>query len=101
MGGVFAVFALALGRFPTRVLVNPLLIWIGKLSFSMYLTHFAVLAGFRAIGVSAQFRIGDGSALLHYLLVVAATAGVSAISYRVVERPGIDFGRRLILRWES
>ncbi|MBY0493550.1 MAG: acyltransferase [Cyanobacteria bacterium] len=101
MGGVFALFALALGRYPTRLLVNPVFIWIGKLSFSMYLTHFAVIAAFKAIGVSERFSAGDSGALLHYLLVVAATAGVSLICYRVIERPGIEFGRRLILRMES
>jgi len=42
-----------------------------------------------------------GCRLAHYLLVVAATAGVSSICYRFIERPGIAAGRRLIDRLES
>ena len=101
MGAILALFALTLARYPVRVLVNPLFIWIGKLSFSMYLSHFAVIDAFRASGISARFPSGDSSAFLHYLLVVAATAGVSSICYRVIERPSIDAGRRLIDRLES
>jgi peptidoglycan/LPS O-acetylase OafA/YrhL len=101
MGAILALFALTLARYPVRLLVNPLLIWIGKLSFSMYLSHFAVIEGFGASGISARFPSGNGSAILHYLLVVAATATVSSICYRLIERPGIEAGRRLIDRLES
>lgn len=101
MGAVFAVFALALERWPVAVFVNPLTTWIGKLSFSMYLSHFAVIDAFAAAGVSARFGSGDGAALLHYACVAAATAGVSWLCYRWIERPGIAAGRRLIARLEQ
>ena len=53
------------------------------------------------LGVSRQFPRGDISAALHYLLVVAVTAAVSSISYRVIERPSIAAGRRLIAGMEG
>lgn len=101
MGAAFALLTLLLERWPFGVLVNPVTILIGKLSFSMYLTHFAIIDFFRVTGISARFGRGDGPALLHYLLVVVATAGVSWICYRAIERPGIAAGRRLIERLEE
>lgn len=101
MGAAFALLTLILERWPARLLVNPVTTMIGKLSFSMYLTHFAVLDLFRVAGISARFGHGDGAALLHYLFVVAAAAGVSWICYRAIEQPGIAAGRRLIERLEK
>lgn len=100
MGALFALLALMLERRPGRVLVNPVTVWVGKLSFSMYLSHFAVIDAFTAAGISGRFGQGDRAALLHYLCVVAVTAGVSWACYRIIERPGIAAGRRLIARLE-
>lgn len=101
MGAGFALLALGLAISPTRVLVNPLTRWIGTLSFSMYLTHFAVIEAFAALGITARFGGGDVPALLHYVCVVMVTAGVSWVCYRLIERPGIEAGRRLIERLEA
>lgn len=101
MGVAFALLALGLAVNPARLLVNPLTRWIGKLSFSMYLTHFAVLDAFAALGISGRFGRGDIPAGLHYLCVVTVAAAVSWVCYRWIERPGIDAGRRLIDRLEA
>lgn len=98
MGAVFAVCALVLSRYPIAPLVNPVTTWIGKLSFSMYLTHFAVLDAFAAAGISRSFPATDAGALAHYVLVVVAAAGVSWLSYRLVEQPAIRAGARFIDR---
>lgn len=101
IGALLALFALVITRYPLPLVVNPLVTWMGTLSFSMYLTHFAVIDAFKAIGLSQRFGSGNVPAILHYALVVAATAGVSALCYRLIERPGIEAGRRLIDRLES
>lgn len=101
MGAAFGLLTLILERWPARLFVNPVTTMIGKLSFSMYLTHFAVLDLFRLAGISARFGHGNGAALLHYLFVVLAAAGVSWICYRAIEQPGIAAGRRLIERLEK
>jgi peptidoglycan/LPS O-acetylase OafA/YrhL len=67
----------------------------------MYLTHFAVIEAFTALGLSSRLGGGNASALLHDLGVVAVTAGASWPCYRLIERPGIDAGRRLIERREA
>ncbi|MEO8677587.1 MAG: acyltransferase [Vicinamibacterales bacterium] len=100
MGAVFALLALALARRPVFALVNPLTIQIGKLSFGMYLSHFAVIDLFRAVGVSQAFGSGDVPAVLHYGAVVSVTAAISWVAHVTLERPGIGAGRRLIARLE-
>lgn len=101
MGALFAIIALVLAHHPIAVLVNPVTTWIGRLSFSMYLTHFAVLDALTAIGVSKLFPANDIGALSYYFVVVAGAAGVSWLSYRFIERPGIKLGARVIDHLEA
>lgn len=101
MGALCALFAVLLARRPTVVLVNPLTEWIGKLSFSMYLIHFAVLDAATALGMGGLGHAGDKGALLHYAAVSAVTAVLASFTYRWIERPGVRLGRRLITRLEA
>jgi peptidoglycan/LPS O-acetylase OafA/YrhL len=98
VGAGFALLAVLLSRRRFAALVNPMVIGIGKLSFSMYLIHFAVIEALARLGISARFGAGDGAALFHYLLVVAATTAIAVPCHRFIEQPGIEAGRRLIGR---
>ena len=100
MGVLFAVGALALAQYPLAIFVNPVTTWIGKLSFSMYLTHFAVLDALTALGISSRFAPTDLGVLSFYALVVITAAAISWVSYRFIERPGIAAGSRWIHRLE-
>lgn len=73
--------------------LRPVLLWVGKRSFSFYLAHMPVY--FLVVGLfSANFRnlnggeIGRMALLFSVLLTFAAYA-----SYRWIERPLIAFGR--------
>jgi peptidoglycan/LPS O-acetylase OafA/YrhL len=101
MGAVFALFALTLACFPVKLFVNRAIALLGKISFSMYLTHFAVLELFKRIGLGTVCQNGDVPAVLHYLCVVAVTAPLSYLLYVTIERRGIAYGRRLIDRLEQ
>jgi peptidoglycan/LPS O-acetylase OafA/YrhL len=101
VGFGFALFAIWLACYPTRILVNWGIMQFGKISFSMYLTHFAVLEAFSKLGISAYFAKDDASSILHYLCVVAVTAPLSYLFYRTIERQGILIGIRLIDRLEQ
>jgi len=95
-GGLFTVFALLLGKWPINILVNKLTTFLGKLSFSMYLTHFAVLTYFSSLGFSGIFQKSNISSLLHFLCIVLVSAVASLFFYKYVEKPGIKFGKFLI-----
>ncbi|MEY4511388.1 MAG: hypothetical protein RLZZ450_3510 [Pseudomonadota bacterium] len=46
-----ACFALMISRWPSRVLTHPAVVWLGRLSYSIYLVHFALLELLTALGV--------------------------------------------------
>lgn len=96
----FGIFALALHFWPTRILVNPVTQWIGKLSYSIFLTHFAVLALLGRVFPNGFILSGDLGFVVAFVLTTLLSAGVSVLAYNLVERPGLRLGRLLIARLE-
>lgn len=101
MSLILALFALTLACYPTRFIVNPVFTQLGKISFSMYLSHFAVLELLSRCGISSRFPTGDLSSILHFVCVVIATATVSWILYASIEKRGVWLGKLLIERLEK
>ena len=106
--GVMVVFASGAKGW----LVNPAICFIGKLSYSCYIVHFAVLEVVRrmlGIQLSAERPFYDGSSKVINLAICAAivgvglvaTIGIATITLHLVEKPGIAWGRRLIKRMSS
>ncbi len=95
----FAILLIGLAFYPARVLVNPVINAIGKLSYSLYLTHFGVIFIFKTF-LASYFQIlnKDIALVLAFGLVVIASVLVSTLSYRLVEQPGIELGKKLIQR---
>jgi len=98
---LFGLFTLSLAAFPVTVLVNRYIGFIGKVSFSMYLTHFAVIYGLSRLGFTNVFRPGDASSALYVLCVLTVTVAISWASYSFIENPGIALGKAIIRRLES
>ena len=75
-----AVFGDQKGGLPRRILANPLLAWIGLISYGIFLWHFAIASKF-----------GPGGADLPFVWALVAitilSIAVAAISYYLVERP--------------
>jgi peptidoglycan/LPS O-acetylase OafA/YrhL len=104
--GAFLVLALGLSQRPLRLLVNPVLNYIGEVSFSLYLVHFAVLNALNMTGHSELVRPGRMvTALLdlgiRYILVVGIGVVLATIFYRLIEVPFQNVGKRLITYLES
>jgi peptidoglycan/LPS O-acetylase OafA/YrhL len=103
-GAAFALLALCLYRQPYRWLVNAPLRHIGKISFSGYLTHFAMLQVARKVLAKAHadtHLMPDLYFVATVLLALAGTVVVSTVTYRFVEVPGQALGKRLILALEA
>ncbi|MFY0732298.1 acyltransferase family protein [Pseudomonas sp. NFX15] len=100
-GCLFALFAIFLAYNPVKVLVNRVTVLFGKLSFSMYLIHIAVLKLIGMLGVTALFGGGNKESLLFFLVVLVISAGISWVTYHLIEKPGITLGRKLIDRLEE
>jgi peptidoglycan/LPS O-acetylase OafA/YrhL len=75
-----AVFGDRRGGLPRRILANPVLAWIGLISYGVFLWHFAVAS-----------KVGPGQADLPFLLgmivIPVISFAIAAVSYYLVERP--------------
>ena len=76
----------------SRLLASRPSVWLGKISYSLYLLHFTVLlVGVHFVGAPVGWA--QGMALL--LMVLGVTIPVSALSHRAVELPAIRAGNSL------
>jgi peptidoglycan/LPS O-acetylase OafA/YrhL len=87
------LFALSLMYWRNSPLIGRPIVWIGKVSYSAYFVHFAVfhfLPLFRWTG----WPVADVASM--YLAVVVVTAGISSLTYLMIEKPMIRLGSALI-----
>jgi peptidoglycan/LPS O-acetylase OafA/YrhL len=77
-GAIFAVFALGLSKWQPLVLVNPIICWVGKVSYSAYLVHLAVVAG---------FSVPHDNYPEAFLALTAITVIISSVTYVLIEQP--------------
>lgn len=97
-GLVLMGLAWLLAWWPTRLLVNPVTLFLGKVSYSLYLLHSLALH-LVVWGSRTLFEPVVGHApsfALAFTLVVALGAILAAVGYRWVEVPGQAVGRRLM-----
>jgi peptidoglycan/LPS O-acetylase OafA/YrhL len=75
-----AVFGDGKGGLPRRILANPLLAWIGLISYGIFLWHLAIAQKFGPLGADLPFV---------WALIATATVStaVAATSYYLLERP--------------
>ncbi len=104
--GAFMLLALGLSKHAPRLLVNPIINYIGEISFSFYLCHFAILFMLERTGHSDLIHptrmltaLLDFS--LRYVLVAIGSILISTALYRLVEIPAQNLGKRLIVYLEK
>lgn len=77
-----------------------LLVWLGTISYSLYLTHYFV--GTKAFRLALRFvPAGDGGVILAYALAIAACLLGAVIFYHLAERPAIRWSNRISARPSS
>jgi peptidoglycan/LPS O-acetylase OafA/YrhL len=102
-GSTFAIGAAALALRPTPVLVNAATRYLGDISYSGYLVHFAVLdLAARAVRHAGAIpRQPLPHLVVLYAAVVFGTVVTATLTHRLIEDPARALGRRLIGRLES
>jgi peptidoglycan/LPS O-acetylase OafA/YrhL len=104
---VGALLLIALSLHPWPLLVNRLTIFLGRISFSIYLLHFYILRWLLELVRQRSLRdarLGAHPAAQFALLFAGTlllTVPLSALAWRFIETPGIRLGRRLIAHLEG
>ena len=97
----FCMLAYLLSKRPMILLVNQITTTLGKFSFSMYISHFAIIHFIRISQVSERIGIRDFNLkfLFLFVLITLLTFLLSKILYYIIEKPGIDLGKWLLKRY--
>ncbi|MGE5329741.1 MAG: acyltransferase family protein [Deltaproteobacteria bacterium] len=99
-GIAFVIFALSLSIYQFEIFVNSFWIYLGKISFSSYLSHFALIPIATSI-ISYTCLEATAKYLLLLLITLILTITVSSITYYYVEKPCIKLGSILIKKIET
>lgn len=97
----FLVFAFVLSKYRFKLVVNPIINHIGKISFSMYLVQFAVFHWLVYFNAIDYFTNGSLNFMARFFVVVASTAALSTLFYAMIEVPMQNLGKALIARMEK
>lgn len=74
---------------------NPFLVWIGTVSYGVYLFHQPVSGLLHGMLRSQPPRITNGLDALVTLMALAFTLGMASLSWRYFERPIVRYGQGL------
>ena len=98
---VFLLLAYGLSLFQFKMIVNPVINYIGKISFSMYLVHLAVLHWVKQFNLFNYWNNGMLNYATRFLFVLVSTMIISTIFYNIIEVPFQNIGKKIIGRWEK
>jgi peptidoglycan/LPS O-acetylase OafA/YrhL len=105
-GLAFVALAVGVSKYQPRILFNPLTNYIGTISYTIYLTHFAgihLLEYFHLTNpLKGQGRIAlFGNLAFNYTEILLTSMAISTPLYYSIEKPMQDVGKRLIARMEA
>lgn len=92
----FAFGAFGLSLFPIRIIVNRFTVWTGRLSYSLYLVHLAVVNLLVKYHITSFTNNAVTNVLIRFGIVFAISAAISMLTYYFVELPFQRLGVRLI-----
>lgn len=99
-GIIFGTFVVGLALSPTSILVNRVTAFLGKISYSTYLLHSPIIVWL--MPVYAEIYSWPAVVSFKFLTCAALTLAVlvpiSYAAFRLIEQPGINWGRRIVDR---
>ena len=98
VAGIFFILLLCSCHGTGATIDNRFMRFLGILSFSLYLVHFAVLA---SLATLIKVYGGYGYGTVGLLILIIPSVLVSIITYMYIEKPGIKLGRRIIKKLEN
>ena len=100
-GIAFILLGIAISKSNYKILKNPILLYIGKISYSMYLVHFGVLYWLTKLNMADFIVVNNPlSAVVNYCLrfvvLIFLSVLISSVSYKLIELPGQKLGRKIV-----
>lgn len=99
-GVFFVIFGVVLSKGKLSFICNPILKYIGKISFSMYIIHFIViswLAKFHLMDFCQHYFLNFS---LRFLLILSVSVFISTLTYHLIEIPFQNLGKKIISKRE-
>ena len=96
---LFFIFFLVMSRTKSNILINKLICYIGRISFSLYLVHFSVISIVSKLFYIFYSGILDYS--FRYILVCIISIIVSSITYYAIELYFQKIANKLITKTEK
>jgi peptidoglycan/LPS O-acetylase OafA/YrhL len=97
-GVILTALVVGLALNPLKIVVNKITTFLGKISYSMYLCHPPLIVLLNPL--YQHIYILQIPLLLKFLLCAGVTitllVGVSFITYRFIEKPGISLGKKFL-----
>ena len=95
-GIVFLFFGVALSKFHFKLVVNPVLTYVGKISYSLYLTYFAVLFWFGKMDLFVKTSNLVYNLGFRFFIVLFVSVLLSTFFYYCIEIPFQKIGSKII-----
>ncbi|WP_426671959.1 acyltransferase family protein [Mucilaginibacter sp. McL0603] len=96
----FAFLSFGLSNYPFILLVNRFTVWVGKLSYSIYLVHLLVA------GLLVKYHLNHYSSnasievVIRFSIILSISIAVSMFTYHLIEVPFQNLGKRVIEKLE-
>jgi peptidoglycan/LPS O-acetylase OafA/YrhL len=105
-GIAFSFIILGTFYYPIILMVNGFTIYMGKISYSCYILHFPVIylmSNYKVIDIINGISINIFGNLYKYItfitvssIIILITLIIASITYKLIEKPLIIFGKRVI-----
>jgi peptidoglycan/LPS O-acetylase OafA/YrhL len=100
-GICFLFLGLFLSKYRFKIIVNPIIMYIGKISFSMYLVHFAILHWLSYFNFIDYFNNEILNYITKFFIVLILTIAISTLLYKIIEVPFQEMGKKIIKKLEN
>ena len=100
-GTAFVCLAIALEKIPIKMLAHPAFLFIGKISFSLYLVHFAVIHALLHFQLLDVFENGLINFTYNFFIVAFFSIPIAGFCFKFIELPSQKLGKKFIDSLES
>jgi peptidoglycan/LPS O-acetylase OafA/YrhL len=104
-GSGLACLILSMALSQKNIIVNRITLYLGKISYSLYLIHVFVIMfifpSIRAHTIALLRLPGDVWYFIYLCLVVSITAAIASVTYYLIELPFIRLGHKLASKMSS